>query len=162
MPGDVITHLNGTEVKSVRDLPRLVAAIKAGETGKFAVWRDGKAQQVSVKIGKAPSAEEMAKADRQDGDVSGMQLSSLDPQMRQQLGVSDGVVITSVQPGSAADKSGLDRGDVIVAVGNKAVASPGDVAKEVASAEKAQARTVLLRIVNARGAQFVALPVGKA
>jgi serine protease Do len=91
-----------------------------------------------------------------------MQLGSLDPQMRQRLGVQDGVIITSVQPGSAAAKSGLDRGDVIVAIGNKAVTNPADVAKEVASAEKAQARTVLLRIVNARGAQFVALPVGKA
>lgn len=162
VPGDVITHLNGTEVKGVRDLPRLVAGIRAGETSKFAVWRDGKEQTVSVKIGKAPSADEMAKADRQDGEVAGMQLGSLDPQMRQRFGVQDGVIITSVQPGSAAAKSGLDRGDVIVAIGNKAVTNPADVAKEVASAEKAQARTVLLRIVNARGAQFVALPVGKA
>ena len=161
-PGDVITAMNGTEVKSVRDLPRLVAGVKAGETTRFAVWRDGKEHTISVKIGKAPTAEEMAKADKQDGDVAGMQLGSLDPQMRQRLGVPDGVMITSVEPGSAADKSGLDRGDVIVAVGNKAVSNPSDVVKEVASAEKAQARTVLLRIVNRQGAQFVALPVGKA
>ena len=39
---------------------------------------------------------------------------------------------------------------------------PEDVAKELASAQKAQARTVLLRIVNRQGTQFVALPVGKA
>jgi len=162
LPGDVITHLNGAEVKSVRDLPRLVANIKAGETSKFAVWRDGKEQQFAVKIGKAPSAEEMAKADRKDGEVAGMQLGSLDQQMRQSLGIQDGVIITSVVPGSAADKSGLDRGDVIVAIGNKPVANPGDVAKEVASAEKAQAKSVLLRVVNRQGTQFVALPVGKA
>jgi len=162
MPGDVITQLNGTDVKSVRDLPRLVASIKAGETGKFTLWRDGKDQTVPVKIGKAPTAEEMAKADRKDGEVAGMQLGSLDSQMRQRLGVQDGVIIMDVQSGSAADRSGLNRGDVIVAVGNRPVSNPGDVAREVASAEQAQARTILLRIVNARGAQFVALPVGKA
>jgi len=161
-PGDVITAFDGTEVKNVRDLPRLVAAAKAGETNKFTVWRDGKEQQLSVKIGKYPTTEEMAKADREDEGVAGMQLGSLDPQMRRQLGVQDGVVITSVEPGSAADKSGLDRGDVIVSVGSKSVSSPSDVEKEVASAEKAQARSVLLRIVNRQGTQFVALAVGKA
>ena len=161
-PGDVITAFNGTDVKTVRDLPRLVAGAKVGEVNKFAIWRDGKEQTVSVKIGKAPSAEEMAKADTRDGQVAGMQLGSVDPQLRQRLGVQDGVMITGVEPGSAADQSGLDRGDVIIAVGNHKVSTPADVAKELASAEKAQVRTVLLRIVNRQGTQFVALPVGKA
>ena len=92
-----------------------------------------------------------------------MQFGSLDPQARRGLGIQDGgVVIASVQPGSPADQAGLERGDVIIAIGSRPVAKPEDVAKELASAQKAQARTVLLRIVNRQGTQFVALPVGKA
>ncbi len=161
--GDVIVSVDGTEVSHVRDLPRLVAAIKAGTVSRFAILRDGKERTVSVKIGTAPKTEEVASAAQSNTDVAGMQLEVPDADTRQRLGLATGgVVITGVKPGSPADRAGLDNGDAIVAIGSRPVSSPADVAKEIASAEKAHTSSVLLRVVNPRGTLFVALPVGDA
>lgn len=163
-PGDVILGVNGTTIGTVRDLPRVVANLKAGDSAKFAVWRDGKEQSMSIKIGKAPSMQEVANAARTDeGQVAGMQLGALTPQQRQQLSLPEGgVAVTNVAPNSPAADSGLDRGDVIVQIGRQLVSSPEDVATQVAAAQKAQTKTILLRVLNERGTQFVPLQIGKA
>ena len=163
LPGDVITAVNGMAIGSVRDLPRVVANLKSGESGKFVVWREGKEQSMSVKIGKVPSVQEMAKARTNDGGVAGMQLGALNPQQRQKLGLPEGgVVVTNVAPNSPAAESGLDQGDVIVQVGRQLVSTPEEVATQIAAAQKAQTKTILLRVLNERGTQFVPLQLGKA
>ena len=50
-----------------------------------------------------------------------------DPQFRRYIGLKeDGVYITEIRPGSAAEKSGLRKGDVILAVGGKPVDPDGN------------------------------------
>jgi serine protease Do len=162
--GDVITAVDGKAIAGVRDLPRIIASVKEGDSARLTVWREGKERTMSAKVGKAPEAQQMAKADQQSGDVAGMKLAELDPQMRKQLSLPEtgGVLVAGVRPGSNAAEAGLSAGDVIVAVGRTPVSKPEDVATQIASAEKAQARTVLLRVANEDGVQFVTLPVGKA
>ncbi|MBN8907033.1 MAG: PDZ domain-containing protein, partial [Rhodospirillales bacterium] len=54
-PGDVIQSVNGTTIKSPRDLALNVANVKPGDEAKFSVLRDGKPQDVSVKVGQMPN-----------------------------------------------------------------------------------------------------------
>src|SRR5690606_7449366 len=143
--GDLIVALDGKTVKGVRDLPRMVANIEAGKTTRLGVVRDGKERSISVKIGKMPAGDQVARANADSGSVAGLELGALDARARDRLGVKDGVAITGVKPGSAAEETGLSRGDVIVAVGNKAVSSPKDVVEQIAAAEKAKASSILLR-----------------
>jgi serine protease Do len=164
--GDVITAVDGNEVKSVRDLPLMIANIKAGDTSKITVLRDGSDKNLNVKIGKTPEGDQVAsnaKPGNAAGDVAGLKLGRLDPQTRDQLGLKDkqkGVVITAVDPESGAARAGLSEGDVILSVGNKAVADPNEVVSQVNQAKKANAKTVLLRIATDGGMRFVALPIG--
>ena len=61
----------------------------------------------------------------------GLEGRTVPPEWSSQLGVVGGVEIGSVQPGSAAERSGLLRGDVIVRVGNVAVSTMNDFAAAV-------------------------------
>ena len=59
-PGDVILGVNGAAVETMRELPRRVAALPAGEKAELDLWRDGRATAATVEIGALPTGEEAA------------------------------------------------------------------------------------------------------
>jgi len=163
--GDVILNVDGTDVQKLNDLPRLIAAIDAGDTAKLSVWRDGEQTAIKVKIGETPGEENVAKAPSRDTGVQGMQLSELDDQARRSLGLSekvDGVVVSQVSSGSAAAETGLRRGDVIVSAGNNSIDAVADLKKAISEAKDDGKRAVLLLIVRGNQERFVALPLRDA
>jgi serine protease Do len=52
--GDVITEFNGQPVKTIDDLPRLVAAEAPGTTVKIRIRRNGEQQELTVVLGERP------------------------------------------------------------------------------------------------------------
>src|SRR5271168_5345741 len=50
---DVITEINGQRVEGAAQFRRMIHEIPAGRTVQFTVWRDGRAQTVSVTLGKS-------------------------------------------------------------------------------------------------------------
>ena len=69
------------------------------------------------------------------------------PEVAQGLGLdrSDGVVITEVKPGSAADEAGLRAGDLIVEVNRRPVKNLADYTRELARNEKEESVLFLVR-----------------
>lgn len=59
----------------------------------------------------------------------GITVDSLSDQLADYFGTEDGVLVTSVAAGSAAEKAGVKAGDVIVAINGEAVASPSALAR---------------------------------
>src|SRR6266852_5171641 len=50
---DVITEVNGQRVEGSAQFRRMIHEIPAGRTAQITVWRDGRAQSISAKLGKA-------------------------------------------------------------------------------------------------------------
>jgi serine protease Do len=50
---DVITEINGQRVEGEAQFRRMIHEIPAGRSAQFAVWRDGRAQTISVTLGKS-------------------------------------------------------------------------------------------------------------
>ena len=101
--GDVILQYNGKPVTKSADLPALVASTPIGEKVEIKLLRDGKAGASS----------------------RGLSLEALDSDDREALGFrGKGVRISGVKAGSAAEKSGLRKNDIIIAVGGKRVEDP--------------------------------------
>jgi C-terminal processing protease CtpA/Prc len=50
---DVITEINGQRVEGAAQFRRMIREIPAGRSVQFTVWRDGKAQSMSVTLGKS-------------------------------------------------------------------------------------------------------------
>ena len=65
---------------------------------------------------------------------------------REKLSNTKGVYVTGVRRGEPAEKGGLDRGDIIVRVGEKDVPNVGDLQKEYDAAVRGKQTMVLLRV----------------
>ncbi len=165
--GDLILEFNGQKVDRLKDLPRLVAAAKAGEKAEVRVLRDGNERSVKVQVGRMPgddmTAMKSPESKNSDQAKLGVTLAPLTAEYRQRLRLPDdaeGVVIVDVERGSPAAREGLRAGDVIKRVGNKKVATP----EEVIEALKGQAKrkAVLLLISRQGNDRFIAVPLDKA
>jgi len=166
--GDVIVAYNGEAIKEARELPRLVAVTKAGQSAKLTVLRGGREVPLDLTIAKMPDEQPKLAADQPSAqpapvaDKLGLALAQLTPDRRTKLGLDGdvrGVVVENVQQGSEAARKGLRPGDVIVAVNQDPVTSPAEVADRVAKAKSGDRKSVVL-LVNRNGDQrFLALDV---
>jgi serine protease Do len=71
----------------------------------------------------------------------------------------EGVVITKVEPKSAAADRGLKRGDVILEVAGKSVSNPGDVGEALEAARTDKKSSVLMRLRSGEASHYVAVPL---
>ena len=163
--GDVITAVNGREVATMRDLPRLVADVKPGNAAHFDVLRDGKPVKVSVTVAASPEPKQTADAGSPAEAAKGrlgLQLAPVDERLRAQLDLpqgASGVAIVGVAPDSPASRTGLQPGDVIVKVNGSDVRAPQDVAKAVEDAAGKQRRAVALLVLHEGQPLYVAVPL---
>jgi serine protease Do len=158
--GDVILSFDGKEVNHLRDLPRLVAESAPDSNAKMSVWRNGQKLELQTALGELPNNEQVASATGgQEEDQSaragalGMHFEDLNNQLRQQLHTGEevqGVVITRVDPGSAADEVGLRQGDVVVSIDQQPVKTPSEAAAKLKEAANSPKRSALL-LLNRRG-----------
>ena len=172
MAGDVIVKFDGKEVKESRDLPRLVASMAVGKQVEVVVIRGGKEVTKTVTLGRLEDGEKKVALATENDDTPkmdavtkalGMEFSALSDEARKTFKIKDsvkGVIVTSVEPGSAAAERGLHRGDVIEEVNHQAVEHPGDIAKAVEGAKADAKKPALLLVSNGEGeVRFVAVPV---
>src|SRR5947207_3757981 len=90
--GDVVLSLNGSEVKQLRDLPRLVAANAPGSTAKLTVWRNRQQTELQVKLGEVPNnpqaaASEDRPAAESRAEAAGLHFGPLTNELRRELRV---------------------------------------------------------------------------
>jgi serine protease Do len=163
--GDVIIAAGGHEIRTLHDLPRIVAATPVGSKLDLTIRRGGKQQTVEATIAEMP--EKVASAQRgaaqpggSTGRALGMELVALDPQLRQELHVPkevSGVVVGQVASDSPAGELGIQPGDVIVSVDQKPVTTPEGAAAQL---KEATEHGNVLLLLNRHGtSQFVGLSV---
>ncbi len=160
--GDVILTFNDEAVDSSSDLPILVGTTKVGTDSTLTVLRNGKEEQIELTIGQhqsASAATDSVVEDKFEGTSLGVTVAPLTETARAEIGVAenvDGVVVTDLEPESPAAKAGLQRGDVIVRLGNLDTVTP-DALKEALENEKTDPALVL---INRGGNQiFVAVEI---
>jgi serine protease Do len=165
--GDVIKAVNGQTIKDARELARTIGGFAPGNSIKLDVLHKGQDKTVSLTLAKMPSEKE-AKADFDHGDHGGSRGSDVG-----RLGLTvapaasvagagkEGVVVTDVDPNSAAAERGFKEGDVILEVAGKSVANPGEVREAIKSAQADNKNSVLMRIRSGGSSRFVAVPLAK-
>src|SRR6185312_16359582 len=76
--GDVVTKVNGEQVKDARDLSRRISALAPGANVKITVLRDGKERQFDVSLAKLPEQRaDRSRGKSDDKSDQGTNLSSL-------------------------------------------------------------------------------------
>jgi serine protease Do len=157
--GDVVISFNGKEVQSVSQLRNLVARMGVGKDADIKILREGKEQVLKVKVAERPSDEVLAKREPApsaapsetvkppDNVLAALRVQLLDAAMQSQLNIpakTTGVVVSSVEAGSAAEAAGLQRGDVIQEVNHEVVKSLDDYQKASAKVKKDEMVVLLL------------------
>ncbi len=148
--GDVITELDGHKVTDAGQLQVEVGEKRPGTEIKLGLMRDGKSMNLPVTLTEMNASGDSTK-EASAGDHGkmrwGLGLADLTPDMRDQLQAPkelQGAVVERVQPGSAADDAGLQRGDVIVQVNRHDVQSAAAVQQALSSVGKGQDALVLV------------------
>jgi serine protease Do len=170
--GDVIVRFDGKEVKDSRDLPRIVAASPVGKAVDVVIVRKGSEQIKQVTLGRLEESERQQQASIGQPPTAaptvaqealGMSFSGITDELRRRHNIKDtvkGVVVTKVDPNSAAADKRIQVGDVIVEVAQEPVANPGDVTRRIEALKKDGRKSALLLVSNAQGeVRFVAVSV---
>jgi serine protease Do len=168
--GDVVLAFNGSEVNQLHDLPRLVAAATPGSTATVTVWRDGQKTELQAKLGTLPDNNQVASATSGPAEeqsaqatAAGMHFAPLTNDLRRELHVAngvEGVVVTRVDSGSAAEDVGLTQGDVVVAINQQPVHTPEEAAAKLNQAAHSSKKTALLLLDRHGVTQYVGMSLG--
>lgn len=143
---DVLLSYNGENILGAQQLGRLVSETPVGRKVKIQFWRDGKMQS-TVAVVAEPHPPKVFPDDLNiqippvrftmpafpnamlvwTSPALGIECEPVDAQLAEYFGVKRGVLVRSVEKGSAADKAGLRAGDVLTTVGDRPVTSARDV-----------------------------------
>jgi serine protease Do len=150
--GDVVTEIDGEPVTEVGRLRNLVAGMMPGTKVQLGIERSGRKQTLQVTLGELPQTSQASAAPNEQGGAPnperlGLAVEDLTPELAQQLGVQagQGAVIARVQPGSAAEEAGLQRGDVIEEVNRKKIDSAQALVETVQSLKSGETAAFLVR-----------------
>lgn len=122
--GDIIVGINGQAVINARELTKLVGDTSPNDTVRVKIFRNGKLKDINVKLGERPTSnQEIATNKAPAGNLAVRDMSTGE---RTRLGINEGVVVTSIQEGSSAFKSGLRSGDIIVWFNKRSVNKKSD------------------------------------
>jgi serine protease Do len=140
---DVIQSVNGEKVRDPQSLTEIIRDLAPGSTAKIGLWRNGKAQEVKVVLGKLERPKrfswhgQLPRVFRSRGYL-GISLQELNDDLAAYFGVKAGagVLITEVVKDTPAAKAGLKAGDVLVQMGEKPVKDSEDIHEILAGLKK--------------------------
>jgi len=157
-PGDVILKFEGKEVPSSSELPRMVGATKPGSKVKVEVWRNRAAKELTLTLGEWENDTIAAKTEPQPEKANklGLTLAELSAEDKRSLKVEIGLLVQQVS--GAAEKAGVRRGDVVLALGGEKVSSVDQFAKLLA--KQSNEKNVALLIQRGDRILFVPVKIG--
>jgi serine protease Do len=148
---DVILQFNGVAVESEEQLRRMLRETPPGRTVTLGLSRDGSPLNISLQLAdrgkiattmkprmaiprvRIPDVEAPGFAFQMQtySSVLGVQTENLSRQLGEYFGVKngEGVLVRSVEKGSAAEKAGLKAGDVIVRADNQKLSDRADLSQ---------------------------------
>jgi serine protease Do len=160
--GDVILKFDGKDVKEMRDLPRIVAATPIGKDVDVVIVHQGKEETRTVKLGRLEDEKQAALTPKDSpADAKpvvkktlGLDVAGLTDSLRKKHKIDDkvkGVVITGVDPDSAASEKRLVPGMVIAEVDQRAVTSPADFKSRIEGLQKDGKKSAMLTVLTPSG-----------
>ena len=168
-PGDVIVNFDGKAVKEMRDLPRIVADTPVGKDVAVTIVRKGKEVTEHVKLGRLADQKEAALTPKKDTPEEkpvvkkalGLDLANLTDTLRKKHRIKNsvkGVLITAVDPNSAAADKHLMPGMVIAEVQQQQVSTATELEERIGQLKKGGKKSVVLLVMSPDGdPSFVAL-----
>ena len=165
-PGDVVQQFGDAEIRESSDLTRAVERVEAGGTVQMKILRDGQPMTLDVTVEAMPQDYGLAERNgrlppsrpEQPAGNLGIEVAPLTDDVAEHLALRDaqGVVITSIAPGSPAAQFNLAPGMVIALVNRQPVGSVEEF--NAAMNENSSERdSVLLLVRTEEGSRLIVI-----
>jgi len=142
---DIITSVDGRKLARPEEMVEYIRSKKPGDKVDLAILRDGKDMSVSATLGEMKTVSEFRSFDMPMGPDMRQSLEGMmeqgpgrviirEPARRQRMGLSveeqasgSGLSILDVTPGSPAQRAGVRKGDVLLAIDGRSLSTVDDV-----------------------------------
>ena len=161
---DVIVAMNGEKIDDMQAFRLKVASLPPGSTINLKVLRNGSTVNVPVTLGVNKLTAQAGGPGGGQGQgapsgLEGVQVQTLTPDILQQLGLRGdvkGVIVTTVDPASAAAEAGLQPNDIIERVNRAPVTNRDEFENAIRQSTNPGGTLLLVRRGEARA--FVVVP----
>ena len=116
--GDIVTEINGKAVRNADMLRNNMGLLRIGQGVQMKVLRDGKVLTLNATVAEHDQRKENIKGDKLHAHLKGTELQNIQPSSKL-YGRIEGVIISAVEAGSPAARTGLRRGDIITSANRK-------------------------------------------
>jgi len=160
--GDILLEFAGQAVKDPRSLQRLVAGQAMGKNVELTVYRDGAKKTLTLTVENQPEAFGITTSPSAEPGLTtfgkiGVKVTDLTSKRAKELGFPEEsrVLITDVDPESAAGRAGLRSGMLILQVDGKPVKTVAEV--QTAFDKSSLAKGYLLQVRSPQGGTMYVL-----
>ncbi len=148
--GDVVIAVDGTPIDTAGDLRNRIGLKRVDDDVNLNIIRDGEKKTIDAKVGE-PGATMLAGGTKIE-KLKGAEFTNI-PSEHPQQGQVEGVLVTTVESGSPAARSGLRQNDIVQTVNNRNVRSVDDLANILENVSA----TVVLKI--RRGSSTIVIAI---
>ena len=161
--GDVVLQVDQTEIKDSIDLPKLMADRLPETTSTLTVNRDGQQITIAVVLEEFPETDNLVLPPEVISEERlGMKVQNITSEIARQFGLAEdetGVMIVTVQPGSAADEAQIRPGDLLSEVNRIAIRTVEDYRQALKLSQ--QDRMILVLIKRAGNMLYTIIKPGE-
>lgn len=154
---DVVIQIDNKKIVDTQDVKNIIGFTAPGTNVEVTIMRDGKQKKLTMTVG---SQQESEMADTSAiGKKLGLEVQTIDGDVAEKYDIEKGkgVLITNVEPGTAAADAGLRSGMVILEVNRQKITNVGDFNQALKESEKTKKAYLFVK-VN-RMMYYVTLPL---
>ena len=149
--GDIITEINGKAVRNADMLRNSMGLLHIGQSVKMVVLREKKVLKLTAVVAEQDQRSENIIGEKLHKHLTGTELQNIQPGSKL-YGRIDGVIISAVEPGSPAARTGLRRGDIITSANRKDIKNIAELQTAIA-----KNKSLLINIRRGGGSLFLFL-----
>jgi len=155
--GDILLEIDGKPIENTGQLRNRVAETPVGRKVKIKLLRDRKLEEIEATVEEQPEGSASSGQTGAPSAVpghtawSGLEVQEIGREARREFEIpteTEGVVVIRVEPGSAAQDAGIQRGDVISEVDRTPVKNLNEYNRAVSRLKKDEG---VLLLINRRG-----------
>jgi S1-C subfamily serine protease len=151
-PGDILIKINDRDVKNASDVRNRFGLLPVGDQVVFDILRGGKSKKITTTVTAAKEDSRSSSSVTVNARLQGVTINEIGSD-HQYHGQIEGVLVTGVQRGGPAWRSGLRQGDVITSVNRQLVKDVPTFLKLVNGKDA----SLLLRILRGNTAAFIVI-----
>ena len=150
-PEDIVISVNGKKVENTRELSKLIAGTRVGDTVKIKVLRNGIEKKIGVKIVKREDDKIAGLAPSKGNEYElGIRVSELTSEIIRRFNITEtgGVIVTDVEAEGQGAKAGVRIGDIIKEINHQPIETVKDYENKTKKLKKGDSIQMFIKRIN--------------